>query len=45
MLLASVVAGALWEGFGAATTFGAGAAFSVLAMAGLMVRQRRLQPG
>ena len=45
MLLASVVAGALWEGFGAATTFGAGAAFSVLAMVGLLARHRRLQPG
>jgi MFS family permease len=44
MLLASVVAGALWEVFGAATTFGAGATFSVLAMAGLLVRHRRLQP-
>ena len=44
MLLASVVAGALWEGFGAATTFGAGAAFSVLAMVGLLARHRRLQP-
>jgi MFS family permease len=44
LLLASVVAGALWEGFGAATTFGAGAAFSLLAMAGLLLRLRRLQP-
>lgn len=31
MLVASVVAGMLWEGFGAAATFYAGAAFSVLA--------------
>ena len=40
MLLASVVAGALWEGFGAAATFGAGAAFSVVAMGALAVRTR-----
>jgi MFS family permease len=32
MLLASGVAGALWDGFGAASTFWAGAAFCVLTM-------------
>ncbi|MDE2156584.1 MAG: MFS transporter [Xanthomonadaceae bacterium] len=35
LLLASVVAGTLWEAFGAATTFVAGAAFATLAMIGL----------
>ncbi|MDE2307924.1 MAG: MFS transporter [Xanthomonadaceae bacterium] len=35
LLLASVVAGALWEAFGAATTFVAGAAFAALAIVGL----------
>ena len=38
MLLASVVAGVLWQSLGAATTFWAGAAFSGLAMVGLLVR-------
>ena len=32
MLIASVLAGLLWDQFGAATTFYAGAAFSVLAL-------------
>ena len=35
MLLASVVAGLLWDGFGAPSTFYAGAAFSALTLAGL----------
>ena len=40
MLLASVVAGGLWQGFGAPTTFGAGALFCGLAMLGLLARRR-----
>ena len=40
MLLASVVAGVLWQGFGAPTTFGAGALFCWLAMLGLLARRR-----
>ena len=43
MLLASVVAGLLWQQFGSATTFVAGAVFCGLAMAGVIVRGRRLQ--
>ena len=39
MLLASVVAGLLWQYLGPAWTFGAGAVFSVLAMAALLVRR------
>ncbi len=37
MLLASVIAGALWDGYGAAWTFYAGAAFTTLALAGLLL--------
>jgi MFS family permease len=40
MLLASVVAGLLWDQFGAEATFLAGAAFAVLALAGMAWRQR-----
>jgi len=40
MLAASVVAGVLWERMGAAATFYAGAAFSVLAAILIMVRSR-----
>jgi MFS family permease len=40
MLAASVVAGVLWERVGAAATFYAGAAFSVLAAILIMVRSR-----
>ncbi|NIA53612.1 MFS transporter [Massilia sp. TW-1] len=40
MLAASVVAGVLWERVGAAATFYAGAAFSVLAAVLVMVRSR-----
>jgi len=40
MLLASVLAGFLWDRFGAAQTFIAGAAFSVLALGALLVRGR-----
>ncbi len=42
MLVASVVAGLLWQGYGAATTFAAGAVFCGLAMGGLLWRHRRL---
>jgi MFS family permease len=40
MLLASVVAGLLWDQVGAAATFLAGAAFAVLALAGMAWRHR-----
>lgn len=39
MLIASVLAGLLWDQIGAATTFYAGAAFSVLALAVLVFRR------
>lgn len=39
MLLASVVAGLLWDRFGAAQTFIAGAAFSALALAAIFFRR------
>jgi MFS family permease len=39
MLIASVLAGLLWDQLGAATTFYAGAVFSVLAVAILMLRR------
>jgi MFS family permease len=42
MLLASVMAGLLWDSLGAAFTFYAGAGFSLLALLGLWVRQQRL---
>jgi predicted MFS family arabinose efflux permease len=38
MLITSVLAGLLWDQLGAATTFYAGAAFSVLALAMLLLR-------
>jgi MFS family permease len=41
MLVASVVAGALWDGFGAASTFYAGAVFCVLAMVAASLVLRR----
>lgn len=44
MLVASVVAGLLWQGFGAPATFGAGAVFSMLAMGGLLWQRRRRLP-
>lgn len=37
LLLASVVAGALWDIMGSSATFLAGAAFGVLALSGLLV--------
>jgi len=42
MLLASVMAGLLWDRLGAAFTFYAGAGFSLLALLGLYVRRQRL---
>ncbi len=41
LLLASVVAGALWSAFGAPATFLAGAAFAVLAVLGLLAYRRK----
>jgi predicted MFS family arabinose efflux permease len=41
MLFASLVAGMLWEQFGAAATFYTGAAFSVLAALLIISRDRR----
>lgn len=40
MLLASVIAGLLWERLGSQATFAAGGAFAVLALLGLIARQR-----
>jgi len=40
MLLASVLAGLLWDRLGAAFTFYAGAAFCAMALAGLLLRGR-----
>lgn len=37
MLAASVIAGALWQGFGASATFLAGAGFAMLSLLGLLV--------
>jgi homoserine kinase len=42
--VASVIAGALWDGLGSSATFLAGAAFSVLALIALQLRARAL-PG
>ena len=42
MLIASVVAGFLWDRFGASVTFYAGAGFSVIAILLLMGRRRRV---
>lgn len=41
LFLASLVAGALWQGFGAAATFECGAGLSGLALAGLLAHVRR----
>jgi MFS family permease len=43
MLLASVVAGLLWDRLGASFTFYAGAAFCVATLVGLLVRANRLK--
>jgi MFS family permease len=40
MLVASVMAGLLWDRFGAASTFLAGAAVSAVALAGIAIRRR-----
>jgi len=40
LLLASAMAGLLWDQFGAAATFHAGAAFSVIALIGLLARRQ-----
>ncbi len=42
MLLASVIAGALWQAFGSEATFLAGAAFASIAMIGLISLRHRL---
>jgi MFS family permease len=42
MLFASLIAGLLWDRLGAAFTFYAGAAFSLLTLIGLIVRSRRI---
>jgi MFS family permease len=44
LLLASVIAGALWSTFGASTTFMAGTAFAALAALLLAATNRRLEP-
>jgi len=41
LLIASVVAGALWSAFGAPATFSAGAVFAMLAVLGLLVYRRK----
>jgi MFS family permease len=42
MLLASVIAGGLWQAFGSEATFLAGAAFASIAMIGLIPLRRQL---
>jgi MFS family permease len=42
MLLASVVAGALWSEFGAPATFVAGAVFAAIAASGLLLYKRNV---
>jgi MFS family permease len=44
LLGASVIAGALWSAYGPAATFAAGAAFSALAVAGLLLYRARPAP-
>jgi predicted MFS family arabinose efflux permease len=41
LLLASVMAGALWDAFGHRATFGAGAVFAAVALLGMAVSGRR----
>jgi MFS family permease len=41
LLVASVIAGALWHGLGAPTTFLTGAVFTILALVGLFLRPPR----
>ena len=45
MLAASVIAGVLWDMFGPAGTFAAGATFSILALAGLSAVRRKIGGG
>lgn len=45
LLLASIIAGALWDAFGPEGTFLAGAAFTVLTLAGLLLVRARLHHG
>ena len=45
LLIASAVAGLLWDRWGASFTFYAGAAFCVLTLAGLMLSSRRARAG
>jgi MFS family permease len=45
MLLASVLAGLLWDAFGAAFTFFAGAGFCVLALVAIVLAPGALAPG
>ncbi|MCK0507512.1 hypothetical protein [Aromatoleum anaerobium] len=45
LLAASVIAGALWDAYGSATTFIAGAVFAAVALVGLLpLRGRRQAP-
>ncbi len=44
MLLASVIAGVLWERLGSRATFAAGGAFALLSLLGLVVLRRRGDP-
>ncbi|MGB4467497.1 MAG: MFS transporter [Azovibrio sp.] len=44
LLLASIIAGALWSLFGAAATFSAGAAFAALAAIGLLLYRPQARP-
>jgi predicted MFS family arabinose efflux permease len=44
LLLASLVAGALWSAFGASATFLTGAAFAMLAVFGLVAYRKKPQP-
>jgi len=44
MLMASAVAGLLWDRFGASFTFYAGAVFAALALMGLLLNARRMRP-
>ena len=45
LLIASAVAGLLWDAFGARATFLAGAAFALLALLGLLVLDRAPRDG
>ena len=44
MLVASIMAGGLWDAFGPKVTFLAGATFAGLALAGLIIIRRRIDP-